>query len=125
MPPTDPQNLSALLGRIFVNSVTGERGRLVETVDGFAMERTDRGENYLDRISGKRALNQNWSLYEPPSGKLRDEEMNLIARCADRALRAVERHEPFRFYALAEPTKEPTYDQGLVEVITVYLKGRA
>lgn len=66
---------------------------------------------------------EKWQDAAIPRGKLRDEEIELVARAADRELRCIELNEPRKFW---EPLKilEPTHDRGLVNVIREYLEQR-
>jgi len=81
---------------------------------------------YHDRadrlIAGKQ---EKWVPYAPvPTSRLRPEEMREVALEADRALRAIERHEPRRWWQPVDEKATP-HDQGLVEVIVAYLAERA
>lgn len=102
--------------------------RMVRVNDGMrgTVELID-GENrivYIDR--GERLVapkREKWVAEETRRLPMRIEEIREIAMEADRALRALERHEPSRWW---EPVRldAPVYDQGLVQVITDYLENR-
>ena len=79
---------------------------------------------YWDRdslvIAPKR---EHWEAERALPRRLRAEEIEQVAQWADRALRALERHEPLRYWE--EPaTSEDQYDAGLREAIITYLKHR-
>lgn len=79
---------------------------------------------YFDRGTAVVASKlEKWALADVSRGKLRDEEIRLVAVAADRELRCIERNEPRKFW---EPLKllDPTHDQGLINVITAYLEER-
>lgn len=77
----------------------------------------DRGERIIASKLEK------WIEDLPPAKTLRKEEIVHVAWYADRALRAVERHEPLRFWEKPNSDDEP-HDPGLVEVIAQYLLKR-
>jgi len=78
---------------------------------------SDRGEL---RVAGKQ---EKWIPADIGSMKLRPEEMLEVAIEADRTLRAIDRHEPRRYW---EPIKAGDFhDPGLIETIVAYLRKRA
>lgn len=81
---------------------------------------------YMDhgevRIAGK---GEKWEPSQTVPRKLRREEMLLVGRYADAALRSLDRHEPMRLWEVGlEFTPRPTYDPDLVDLIVDYLAGR-
>lgn len=78
---------------------------------------------YFDR--GERRVAPKLERWDPLEGDfpLRDEEMLEVALEADRALRAIEKHEPTRWWQPVRLDQAP-YDAGLVEVIVGYLRAR-
>ena len=109
--------MNLVLGQRMVRLEDGTRG-VVALVDG---ERRitwqDRGET---RIAGKM---EQWEADAVGSRKLRPEEIRYVARWADGALEAIEKHEPFRYWETVR-VEHPSYDQGLVDVIVAYLSKR-
>lgn len=77
----------------------------------------DRGERL---VAAKR---EKWVPYDPPKSVLRPEEKREIALGADRILRSIETHTPFRYWQRPDPA-DPAYDEGLVSVIVEYLGAR-
>ena len=77
----------------------------------------DRGERY---VAGKQ---QTWVSAGPVTNKLRVEEMREVALQADRALRAIDLHEPRRYWEPVTTIDEP-HDPLLVAVIMTYLGNR-
>lgn len=74
------------------------------------------------RIAGK---GEKWEPSQTVPRKLRREEMLLVGRYADAALRSLDRHEPMRLWEVGlEFTSRPTYDADLVDLIVDYLAGR-
>lgn len=93
----------------------GMRG-VVELVEGEnRIVYVDRGERL---VAPKR---EKWVAEETRRPPLRHEEILEVAMQADRALRAIDKHEPLRWW---EPARGQIYDQGLVQVITDYLENR-
>jgi hypothetical protein len=77
----------------------------------------DRGER---RLASK---TEKWISAEPPPQPLRPEEKFLVAMWADRALRAIERNEPYRVWEKPKLSDEP-YDNELVLAVLSYLSQR-
>lgn len=77
----------------------------------------DRGEQM---VASKK---ERWVPYEDPRPPLRTEECLEVALEADRALQAIVRHEPRRFWDKVDLGAEP-FDKGLVDAILAYLAGR-
>lgn len=103
----------------------GMRGRVekVEVLGSAGLEELrvvyiDRGER---RVAGKR---EKWLEVERLPGKLLSEEIRLVALAADQQLRAIDRHEPFRWWEHSSQTVSAPHDEGLVEVISHYLARR-
>jgi hypothetical protein len=90
---------------------------IVEMVNGEARI------TYFDR--GERIIAAKLEKWDPvgSASPLREEEIREVAFEADRALRAIEKHEPSRWW---QPVRldQPAYDPGLVEVIVGYLRAR-
>lgn len=104
-------------GERMVRVDDGMRG-VVELVEGeHRIVYVDRGERL---IAPKR---EKWAAEETRRPPMRPEEIREVAISADRVLRALDRHEPSRWW---EPVRldAPVYDQGLVQVITDYLENR-
>jgi hypothetical protein len=78
----------------------------------------DRGETFI-APKGER-----WIEADPPGAPLRAEEKLEIALHADRALRAIDRHEPMRFWERPR-LSDPPHDPELVLAILSYLSSRA
>lgn len=75
------------------------------------------------RIAGK---GEKWEPSQTVPSKLRREEMLLVARYADAALRSLDRHEPMRLWEVGlKFSQRPTYDADLVDLIVDYLAGRS
>lgn len=77
----------------------------------------DRGERIVAPKGEK------WDRVEDKTHPLRREEILEVAMEADRALRAIELHEPSRWWQPVSLDAVP-YDRGLVEVIVAYLRAR-
>jgi len=108
-----------------VSLTLGQRmTRLEDGVEGVVrMEGNEPRIVYSDRgtlmIAGK---HEKWIPFDIGQMRLRPEEIIEVAIEADRALRAIERHEPRRYW---EPLKRSEiYDQGLVDTISAYLAER-
>jgi len=98
--------------------------RLEDGVEGAVrMEGGELRIIYSDRgtlmVAGK---HEKWIPFEIGRMRLRAEEISEIAMEADRALRAIERHEPRRLWLTPKTTE--IHDQGLVDVISAYLGKR-
>ena len=105
-------------GRQMVRVDDGQRGVVELDEHGSArIAYVDRGEK---RVAGRREV---WVDADPPPAPLRAEEKLEIALHADRALRAVEKHEPLKFWEKVRMSDEP-YDSGLVMAILAYLSER-
>ncbi len=112
------------IGKPFRNIHDGRVGVLRQSANQnvCTMEYKDRAELRHEPVTPN-TLKQNWALVEGPSHDLLDVEIAFIARTADQALRAVEKHEPFQFWKLGQADSN-IYDGGLVEVIVDYLRAR-
>jgi hypothetical protein len=77
----------------------------------------DRGERIVAPKTEK------WDRVEDKTHPLRREEILEVAMEADRALRAIERHEPSRWWQPVNLEATP-YDAGLVGVVVAYLRAR-
>ncbi len=100
-------------GQVELASLPGSNGPLEKRIVYY-----DRG----DRIVASKL--ERWVVDAPPAKGLRSEEIQQVARNADRVLRALERHEPFRWWE--EPNLDATpHDPELVALITEYLTKRA
>jgi hypothetical protein len=78
----------------------------------------DRGERLVS------AKSQKWVPANPFVSRLRQEEMLEVALVADRALRAIDLHEPRRYWEPVRTIDEP-HDPKLVRVIVEHLSSRA
>jgi hypothetical protein len=105
------------LGQQMIRQDDGQKGLVAQQAGELRIVYLDRGES---RVAGK---GEKWVPDELPEGPMRVEEMVLVALYADRALRAIERHEPHRTWETPTPRDE-TYDRGLVRVIVDYLSDR-
>lgn len=109
--------MSLPLGAHMVRLDDGKAG-VVEMVNGEArITYWDRGERIVAPKMEK------WERMDTRIHPLRDEEIREVAFEADRALRAIERHEPSRWWQPVRLDQEP-YDAGLVEVVIGYLRSR-
>ena len=106
--------------------VLGTRMRRLE--DGktgtVALIQGERRITYEDRgtqmLAGKL---EKWMPDDPGVLPLREEEMLDVALEADRALRAIQLHEPSHWWQPVDRKSMP-FDAGLVEVIMTYLRQR-
>lgn len=107
--------MSLVLGARMIRRDDGTRGT-VALVEG------ERRVVYYDR--GEQRIAPKKEVWDPEVTSerlpLRPEEMLEIAHEADRALRAIELHEPKRWW---EP-RGPVHDQGLIEAVVAYLRSR-
>lgn len=106
------------LGQRMVRLEDGQKGVVAQSGPELRILYVDRGE---ERLASK---TEKWAPDEIIPGPLRLEEQWLIARYADRALQAHERHEPLRFWQLPKAA-DAVYDEGLVMAILKYLGERA
>ncbi len=110
--------MSLVLGARMRRRDDGREG-VVALVDG------DRRIVWEDRGESRVALRQEvWDEAEFPRPPLRAEEKLEIALSADRALRAIDLHEPLRFWDKPSLADRP-HDAGLVLAIIAYLSTRA
>ncbi len=105
------------LGQRLVRLDDGMKGTVKQYADELRVLYLDRGE---ERLAPK---GETWVADEIAPGPLHTDEMRLIAHYADRALRAHERHEPFKYWE--KPNLLEIYDSGFVETILAYLSKRA
>jgi hypothetical protein len=105
------------LGQRMVRLDDGQRGVVAQNGPELRIIYLDRGE---ERIAPK---SEQWLPDEFRQLPLRSEEIELVAWYANRALRAVERHEPFKFWDTPNLAEEP-YDPGLWLAIEAYLRAR-
>ncbi len=103
-----------ILGQQMLRVDDGMKGLVVQHETGLRIAYVEMGEQ---RFAGK---GEKWEPVTKPPRKLRLEEMYSIARRSDIALQAVERNEPERWWVV----ESKPYDQGLINVIVSYLKGR-
>lgn len=109
--------MSLFLGAKMLRIDDGRVGA-VEMVNGEArVTYWDRGERIVAPKGEK------WDRVELQVLPLRDEEIREVAMEADRALRAIEKHEPTRWWQPVD-IDAPPYDAGLVQVIVDYLHAR-
>jgi len=108
--------MTLVLGQRMMRLEDGQKGVVCKIGPELRIVYTDRGE---DRLAAKA---EKWVEDDLKPGPMRPEEMRHIARFADRALRAYERHEPHRYWEM--PGEDPIYDHGLVYVIEKYLRER-
>lgn len=105
------------LGQRMLRLEDGQRGTVAQNGPELRVVYLDRGE---ERIASKK---EKWVPDELPPMPLRAEEKLLVAQHADRALRAIDRHEPHKTWEAIHPG-EPFHDLGLVNVILRYLADR-
>lgn len=105
------------LGERMVRLDDGQRGVVAQNGPELRIVYLDRGD---ERIASK---NEKWVLDELKPGPLRAEEKVLVALYADRALRAIERHEPHKTWEKPSLDAE-AYDRGLIHAIVGYLSDR-
>lgn len=105
------------LGERMLRVNDGQRGVVAQNGPELRIVYFDRGE---ERLAPK---NEKWVLDELRPGPLRAEEKVLVALYADRALRAIERHEPHKTWEKPELDAE-VYDKGLLHAIVQYLSDR-
>lgn len=105
------------LGERMVRLDDGQRGIVAQNGPELRIVYTDRGD---ERIASKA---EKWAPDELPHGPLRAEEKLLVAHHADRALRAIDRHEPHKTWEPID-TGAPVHDLGLVNAILAYLSER-
>jgi hypothetical protein len=105
------------LGQRMVRLEDGVKGVVGQNGPELRIFWEDRGEQLMAAKSEK------WEPDTIRSGKMRSEETHLVALYADRALRAVEQHEPLKWWDAPRPS-EPIYCAGLVKVIEEYLEHR-
>ncbi len=107
-----------VLGAQMVRIEDGRKG-VVALIDG---ERrivwVDRGEQLLAK------KDEQWAPLDEGRAPLRAEEKIEVALHADRALRAIDLHEPLKFWERPSLADEP-YEPGLVMAIIAYLSTRA
>ncbi len=108
--------MTLVLGQRMVRLDDGQKGIVVKNGPELRIAYLDRGEELLAPKA------QKWVEDTLQPRPMRPEEMRRIARFADRALRAYERHEPHRYWEM--PGEGPVYDHGLVYVIEKYLSER-
>lgn len=107
-----------VFGQRMVRLDDGQKGAVAQHGPELRIVYTDRGEERLALKSEK------WAPDELVPGPLLMVERYIIAAHADRALRAIERHEPLKSWEKLSETHEP-YDRELVSVIVDYLGRRA
>lgn len=105
------------LGERMLRLDDGQRGVVAMNGPELRIVYTDRGE---ERLAAK---SEKWAPDELRPGPLRAEERVLVALYADRALRAIERHEPHKTWEPPSLDAE-AYDRGLVHAIVAYLSDR-
>ncbi len=103
------------LGQRMLRIDDGQKGVVCMNGPELRVVYTDRGE---ERVAGKA---EKWVPDELPRLPLRPEEAIIVAHHADRALRAIDLHEPHKTW---EPIGAPIHDLGLVNVILAYLADR-
>lgn len=113
-------------GQRMVRADDGMRGWVeLVTIPGFERQElriayVDRGEK---RIADKR---EKWDDEVAPPRKLSPEEILAIAGVADRMLRAIEKHEPSKWWEWSHDARAlPAHDPVLVDLLIGYLEKRA
>ena len=112
----------SLVGKTFVSVHDGRRAVCIWINGGLALTYRDRAEERIEPITPSK-LKADWQEETGPATALREEEIRLVARAADQALRAIERHEPWMFWQLGSYAFV-AHDPKLVEVIELYLRAR-
>lgn len=105
------------LGQRMLRLDDGQRGIVAQNGPELRIVYVDRGE---ERLAGKA---EKWAPDELGPMPLRAEEKLLVAHHADRALRAIDRHEPHKTWEALD-TGAPFHDLGLANVILAYLSDR-
>jgi hypothetical protein len=95
----------------------GARGVVANVEGELRVVYQDRG---TERVAPKK---ETWFVAPEPNRRMRAEEMLEVALVAEKALRALERHEPFKHWEPIDPAA-PAYDMGLRQVILRYLRDR-
>jgi hypothetical protein len=119
--------VSPVVGQRMIRTDDGMRGTVeLVQVPGFVSE-FERRVVYLDRgekrVAGKREV---WEAEKDPPRRLRDEEIQRVASAADRALRALDKNEPVRWWQSdIRRGSDEQHDHALVTLITDYLRKRA
>lgn len=115
--------MSLTVGQRMVRTDDGMRGVVELTaMPGFEQYEElrivyfDRGEK---RIAGKREV---WEPEKAPSRKLRDEEILRVAHAADRALEAIDKNQPSKWWD--DAPRERMHDVELFNLVLNYLAKR-
>lgn len=112
--------MSWTVGQTMVRVSDGMKG-VVVLAEG-DIQRIAYQEHGEERLAGK---GEKWEPTQTPPRKLRREEMILVARYADSALRALDRNEPMRLWEVGLEFKaRPTHDADLFDMIVDYLGRR-
>ena len=115
---TLPQPLSSLpIGTRMIRIDDGKEGVVSMEEGEHRIVYEDRGNS---RIAPKK---EHWVTEQQPDLRLRAEEMLEVAMTAEKALKALEKHEPFKHWEPLQPHL-PAYDMGLRQVILRYLRDR-
>jgi hypothetical protein len=105
------------LGQQMIRQDDGQKGLVAQQAGELRIVYLDRGE---PRVAGK---GEKWVPDELPQGPLRAEERLMVAHYADRALRAIDLHEPHKTWEKIN-LSWPIHDLGLVNAIVAYLGDR-
>lgn len=112
--------MSWIVGQTMIRTSDGMKGSVTLTEGD--IPRIAYLEHGEVRLAGK---GEKWEPAQAPPRKLRREEMILVARYADSALRSLDRHEPMRLWEVGhEFAQRPTYDPDLFDMIVDYLGRR-
>lgn len=106
-----------VIGSDMIRVDDGQRGTVATLNGELRITYLDHGEMVVAPKSEK------WVVEAQPRHPMRAEEKLEIALWADKALRAIELHEPMRHWEKPSLSDEP-YDAGLVLAIVAYLSGR-
>jgi hypothetical protein len=109
--------MTLVFGQRMVRLDDGMQGSVAQDGPDLRIVYIDRGE---ERLAAK---SERWLVDELKPGPLLRDEKFIIARCADRALRAFEKNEPHKTWEPIRVTDAP-YDPGLIQTILDYLSQR-
>lgn len=92
----------------------GKKGLVVEDNGEKVIVYLEHGEPL---VAGKR---EKWIPDEPPRLRLRVEEKLEVALWADRALEAIEKHEPFKTWEKTELSREPYCPELVLSILNFF-----
>lgn len=116
--------MSLRIGAQMIRQSDGKRGAVEWVTDHMVLTAPsalkvvyyDRGEKMVAKSGEK------WVEFGAVPSHLTEAERHRVAAVADRMLRSLVEHQPFKWWQLDE--EAPVFDDGLVKVIVEYLGGR-